>query len=609
MDALVYCTAFASTGGRLTGTSQIILQGRFSSSTSQVAAISIPGLTPSSDYNVYCMTISLQNVEMLLSDALDTRRVVSTSCCKAVLVSLMLSSMYPATTQLDGLSLALDAHPTASIDLSVRFVPSPLFNSRSLIPSTPCYSVPQSISISSTDSSALQRRFLPIIAVDEGLFDIRVSVEGPSAAEYSIVLLSNNSINVLGLRQCPPKPIVTGAVFSDDLTHVSVEFDSATDRGGLPTAFQCESLLSFPGSQYAQCSWSDDSTINIYPLFAAPNTDGLLQVGTAVTLLGGKLLSKCTYSHAADAYVEPTAEIIVQAPISPVLPVVSLLAPPVIGSCNSLLISTTNSVGAGGRPWLSYTFKVLTEYGASSAATELERYLRFNYSINPPSAVPYTAFQKGYTYSIQLTLCNFAFACGSAIRYVRVQSFDSIVPIVTVDGGGDSQFSMLPSAQLMLHSNAYTQSCDGSPSVNNLQLSWTIDQYVRGSYEPVGIASTSQRIAVFKLGPNKLQPNTQYVVTASATSLLSGISSSARVFVSVLQSPLVALLTGGSPQYLRVGRSLVVDASQTSQGSLGCRRDCPSDGLTSKSSRSISYPAALDSSMRAMLSRHPSCRC
>ena len=75
------------------------------------------------------------------------------------------------------------------------------------------------------------------------------------------------------------------------------------------------------------------------------------------------------------------------------------------------------------------------------------------------------------------------------------------------------------------------------------------------------LTSVSRDRFKFKLNPYTLAPLSLYQVFIVATNIANGISSRASVEITVPQSKLVALIRGGSSLYLRLGSSLVLDAS------------------------------------------------
>jgi hypothetical protein len=523
------------------------------------AALNVSSLLPFTEYDLYCAATSSQGVTMPLSSILTTKQSLRTACCKMITVAVQ----HPATATVGqelarALTLVLEAPPSASVAITLQYAGRDQSSAGvQLLPSALRYDNRSAVGIS---------KDVRLTALGAGNYTLVVSVTGPSADEYRVVYAGARRLTVLSADITPAVPQLMQAFFSNDGSYVVLNFDSATDRSGLYGTFPCRTLLRCAGDSSAQCQWSSDSQLRIYP--AAARTSSVLSVGGNATLLANVIRAKCTVAdHAAGmcaSYVPaaPTA-VLVTAPSAPTTPTVAISAPSAIGGCNSLTLDLAGSVGAAGRFWDSASFAVSTTPASTSAAAQLLQFLSRNYTLSPPLPVPSAVLAKGYTYSIKVTLCNFLKACGSATKTVSVA--ESIAPVSVVTIAGQSVRTVYRADALSVVADAYTQSCSGVRSSMGLQYSWAATQLLPGatSYTNATLRSTSQNPMVFKLPAYMLTVGATYTLTVTAFSSASGQRSSAAVQLKVLQSDLVAVLRGGSTRYAMVGEVVTLDASSS----------------------------------------------
>jgi hypothetical protein len=523
----------------------------------QPAMLNVSGLLPSTDYDVYCSAANLQGSTMTLSSILATEHTLRTTCCKTLAITML----YPATVILGQeltrvLTVTTDAAPGASIAVQLEYlVQGQLAAGVRLLPSVLRY-----------DNRTVAGLSKPVslTAISPGNYTLRASVTGRSAEEYRIVYAGARRLTVGTADAAPAVPQLLQAIFSDDGSYVTICFDSSTDKGGQYGTFPCKALLRFVGSSIAQCQWASDSQLRAYPLFMGSNT--VLEVGENVSLVGGTVKAKCTDAQRAVglcvSYLPvASATAVVTAPSAPTVPTVIVSAPPAIGGCNSLTLDLTGSVGAAGRSWETVSFAISTTPSSSRAQERLLRFLSHNYTINPPLTVPSILLEKGYTYGIKVTLCNFLKACGSASKTVTVADSVEPVPVVTI--AGQAVRTVYRTDALSVVGDAYLQSCSGGKSSSGLQYAWTVRQLLPGttSYTNATLRTTSQSPAVFKLPAYTLIVGGVYTLTVTAELTATGRQSSTSVQLTVLQSDLVAVLKGSTSRYAMVGEVLTLDAS------------------------------------------------
>lgn len=429
-EALVYCGAFNTITSTLVSTSAIIAQNFVTTTLDKAATIALTGLYPSTDYSIYCMTVTLQGTRMSLARTSYVVAQSRTLCCKTLTASLLLSSVYVGKSAQNAVSVTYDVPPSVGLTVGVSFVST---STPAVTPATTSY--PSSVALTASDSLK-SARLLRIVAGAQDAVEMVVTLSGPSASEYSVVYTSGRrAVRVISMNVEPPLPVLQQAQFSNDGGSAVLTFDSPTDKAGYSNVFPCVSLLDFPGAATAACQWVDNSNMVVYPKYAG--SAPVLAVGSSITLAAGSVHAKCT-SNVTELCsgwsAVPSTSLTVRTPSNPSAPVVSFPLPATVSACNSLLIDLAASSGAAGRPWASVSIKVLTSGGATVAASLLQHFLDVNFTYSPPTVVPTSALSPGYVYSLQATLCNYLGACGTAVRTLTVFKNTVNAPIVSISG-------------------------------------------------------------------------------------------------------------------------------------------------------------------------------
>jgi hypothetical protein len=554
--AHVTCAAFASAGSTaLTSTAPVQSSPYTAYSPGNNATVTVKQLQPAAAYSVYCSSLTTQGTYLSLGDVRRTLVTATTLCCKTVTIGLAVTSVYAGWSVDKALVVTLDGAPSKQVNVAIL-----LLSQDDAHKTVTVY--PSSVSYSNT--SVVLSQYVLASAAALGTYTLSAAVTGASAAEYGVTYSGSRTLTVQTEDVPPPVPSASSARFSSDGASVTVEFDSPTNQGGYDSNFPCNKILTFPGLSAASCLWTSPATITIYPKYLGQ--DSTLAVGSAVLVKAGVLRAACSRSisnvSACAAYATlPLSTLNVLPPASPAQPAVVLTVPTSLGGCAALIVDAAQSVGSAGRPWASSSFSVLTAEGATPAAQQLESLLAASFTpAKPTCTVLYTDFQKGYTYSIRLSLCNFLGACASALRSVSVVATDAAVPVVRIMG--QSQLQMRRASELLVAVDAYTQSCEGITSYKDMTLTWTIAQVgVIGGETQLDVKSVSQNPATYKLSPYALSAGQQYRLAVSARSVVSGQVSTAEVAVTVLRSKLVAKLAVGSQVYLTVGETLALSAA------------------------------------------------
>ena len=122
-------------------------------------------------------------------------------------------------------------------------------------------------------------------------------------------------------------------------------FRSATDRGAgtqkLSSVFNCSLILQFERDYLANCQWGADAlTLVIYPdplsslMPGSPISLKPIVIKSACVSPPGMKTSNCSSWSYADSKI-----VLINPPEYPVVPLVGVTAPSVIGACDSLVSS------------------------------------------------------------------------------------------------------------------------------------------------------------------------------------------------------------------------------------------------------------------------------
>ena len=504
------------------------------------AAPVLDNLIPSTNYAIYCLTVSLDGVEATTSDVIAQKQSASTSCCKVITIDLLAPSAKEGEDVFSALSVVFDSAPTMDVVLFLQC--------RKLIDGTIVYPFfSEAIELIST--SLIFDFSVGFRADDPGDYELSFQIAGDSGAEYHLVYGEVTQITVLEVFAEPPPPVVKSVVFSNDGVSVVIRMDSSTDMAALQRNFICSNLFTFVGAGTTKCQWTDSSTVVAY----ISGESGVI-VGDAVSLLPSKLKAECPSAVNCSGWKYSSAESkSVQLPLNPIVPSVVISSPAIIGECDDLTLDLSGSSGAAGRAWKSIVFTVRS---TDPNATILAAYLNQNYRITPPTSIPRDLLAPKMAYTFTVSLCNFFGKCSSSSRRVAVSS--NVVPVVSLVG--PQQITLNRKDSVQLTAEAFSRSCDAPKSFANLEYYWSFystDGLLTGS----DFESISVNPKKFTLKPNVLTVNRFYYAKVTVLHRISLQASSVTATIFIAQSGIVASIEGGSERSVKLGESLAIDGS------------------------------------------------
>jgi hypothetical protein len=593
----VYCGAFASSASApatvlgITKQSSVI-QSKYTSNGVDHFNVVITGLTPVTDYDVYCVGVSSSALSTVSSKSLNSAMLANhsttatTSCCKSIELAVSESVIDVASESTSGyavstgaLTVALDYFPASGLNVSFAF--------QSSEDDISVYTYPSYVYFDSS-SSAGSLSFSVDVVVDTSMSTtaltaadvvVELVLNGISAAEYSVITATsaaNASFSIINSSSASlslPAPQVVSAAFGSSGNVLTIHFDRPTDGGsaaGLDSAtsttFSCSTLLSFSSSDELECSWSSSRQ----SLLAYVEYDSALGVGDSVALLAGVLKADCSTPDNCD-FSGAGSSILITAPSSPVIPVAVLTVPTTVSVCSELNVDISASTGSGGRQWASSSSVQVScsNCGSSVLATVNTDYLASLALDGGSVQLPAGSLPQGNVYTFSATVCNHFGECSSASASTTVLGTSLVVPTISLAG---SQSRTITQGQsLAVAVNAYTPSCaSGSSSLqgarNNITLSWSMVETSssrRRLTSSSSFSSVSSNPFQFVLLANTLTTLSTYQLMVTVQDASTSFTQSVYMSVYVAASTLVAIIAGGSKQAVRVGQSIVLDASQS----------------------------------------------
>ena len=488
----------------------------------------ITGLSPYSNYDVYCYAKSSYLVSMSLADVLNTRIAMTTACCKTIAFSSVPQAVFDNEYS-DQFVYTLSSAPSTSVtiihsanDSRVRFFqPSNTFTSTSIV---------------------LRGSFL--LRGPEGTYTITLTASGVSATEY----VTNTTIVInIYLASIPlTAPVMTKALLSDDGGSAYILFNVATDLAGISTpTWNCSLLFSFDSSSTSTCVWLNTSAVlATFPAAALVQTS-LPLIGSPISVISLIVELRAACQAGTDCLLNQplvAQTITLSAPYHPITPTISLVAPSSLNADLDVVVDPTATIGSGGRSWdlVFFTVTANTVFnGTLFQETYLNPYNRLNL-LDSSLVIPHGVLAPGY-YEFHLTVTNFL--AQTASSYVTIQILNTtFVPRVSILG--PSSFTTTSTSTITLQSVVQS----GSYDVNfPLIYTWTV--YVNGTeyispFTQSAVVSKSKDPKLFKSNMDLFEVSNTYTIVVMVSS--NGHNSSAFVQVYVESSNLATSIIGGN---------------------------------------------------------------
>ena len=353
---------------------------------------------------------------------------------------------------------------------------------------------------------------------------------------------------------------IASAILNSDGTNCTVALSASTNKAGYSKSFSCYKVLSFQLSNDSTCAWIDSSTIGIYPVV----TSNFLEVDDLITLSGRVIIKTSCSSSSCDAFEISSASVAVAGPTNPVKPVLSIIAPSILGGCGSLSLDLTATTGSCGRTWKNYSVLVF-DRNTQSYNSDLQNILSANFSISKPIVLARSLFSSSNTYNFEFQVCNFFGYCDQANQTVLVQS-GNVAPVASI--AGTSSRSIYRTNTLNLFGSVIDGSCNNNTAT--FTMKWQVYRQISSATSTssavlslTNFTSVSKDKSKFLLPAYSFTTGKTYVIEFTATNTITSLSGSSTVTVNVESSELVASISGSSSRLLRYSSSLSLDASSS----------------------------------------------
>ena len=548
---IIYCAAVSSfsslavtstTTIRQNGLSQVIIDP------SEIGTLTIRGLQPDTNHNVYCFTSDLSDNNMPFDVAGLYTSSIATECCREInFITANDTELVPGQLSSFEFVFQLNAVPVEATTVSV--VVSQYDCSRASGSSTLPTVSPSSITFA-TRQADVQGRFR--VTGGSGCYRFDVAETSAGLVSYDSATLFSV---ILDAAITPRPPRLSAGTFSADGRRITVDIDSNSDRGEtviatFDTSFSCHLLLDFDGASGSTCIWVAADEIQV-----TLGSTSTIEPEDVLKVLPNIIRAECTtadgdcsaYEYATQASFLQTT---VQAPSNALAPTVSLVTARSIGVCDDMTLDPTGTFGAGTRDFSSIVWTVSAPSVDPTAESEFQSFLNTNFArVSSVVTVP-SSFLAVATVVIRLQVTNFLGASSAIERTIEiVENLDR--PIATVTGSK----TWLRSQTIRLVAEASLSSCLVN-ATTLFQYDWAV---YRGATFLESVSSTSPQPSIFKLSPYSLDSATFYTVVMTVTA--GDASTVVTKALELGEAGVLAKLSGGSSRVVSVLDDISLDAS------------------------------------------------
>eukprot|EP01035_Chromulina_nebulosa_P020554 gene20554-26659_t len=551
----IYCGAYLNGSSLPSTIASIYSQGYYLVASSVgLVNVTISNLSPDSTYNIICYSRDFSSQIMPFSEALLTKTVAKTNCCRKISFISAFANIPESTVST--YSLQINSVPTSllTVYLNISAYSCNIGTSKYYR-----YTVisPTSLTFSTSSTQSLTKTFT--IFGYQGCYNIIAKAVSSGSDVYSN---STGKITIISSTNYPiAAPQLQSVYFSSDASHIYYLFDSATNQptGGNSSSksFGCNNVTSFLGSKYATCLWINSTVLDVnlgnVPISSRPMLSSIVSINSHS--IKAKCIPKgypCSgYPYTNSSYFN------ISLPSNPVKPTVLLSTPSNIGSCGNIVIDLTGSTGNCGRPWNSVIWTVT---GSLSNNTSIENYLnRFGLYTSSLITIPNSYLKAGESYTINVLITNFFGFSGSMKANVFVAVSNAVLSVTIAS---PATVVMYRYQSLNFFASASLPTCSGG-STQGLIINYAWRLFEGSSFlQSVTTASKDPRY--FVLPAYSLSAGSTYalqVTVSSSASTSSNTVSSASVILVVGYAGVNTIISGGLKQTKDVTSVIIIDAS------------------------------------------------
>jgi hypothetical protein len=560
---IVYCSAVLSSVESILITSNYIRShGSSNILTNQTGGnidVTIEGLSPSTEYNIYCYTEDFYSHFMTNIATRETKVIISTLCCKSI--EFQSKSLYNFNENDDVIiEFVIDSLPINEINVLINIEQIIDCHDNSNFTLNSVTASPQNINFT-INSLSLNGNFK--ISGNAGCYKI-------TAYTMPFDNYNNDTISIVIYPEyLPPiQPIISSAILSNDGHQIHIYLNTNSDKGVTVISnsnikFNCDIILDFIDTTSSSCLWINDKEI-IVSINNDPDSLETINIGDTITLLGNIIKPICI--NITCVYSNSSITTLLE-PLSPVYPKISLVSLPSINYCEGIQINTILTTGDATRAWKQINWDITWSPSIAANSTIdrkfiknensiiIENYLNkyYNKSIEFIDIPSFYLTTESGTYQISLTLMNFLNKASISSKEIDINTIKSssstITPRVTISS--PTNVFQYNRQSIYLYANTTVPLCNnynGNNSNNELLLTYKWSIYLGSTLLP--ITSSSKDVRVFKVPAYSLQALNTYVisVTVSGISTIANqlvLPTSSHVSFQIGQEGVVANINGG----------------------------------------------------------------
>eukprot|EP00741_Cyanophora_paradoxa_P011120 tig00020553_g10741.t1 len=304
-----------------------------------------------------------------------------------------------------------------------------------------------------------------LLVVPMGTFRVEVSMRSAATSAFA------QSVAHALLFQPAAAPAISRAVFAPTGDAVDVQFDMNTNMAGMVNpdsgfvaSEDCSRVLS-PATvlllEGASCAWPSPSLL-------------VISLGKASSVMPGDNIAvkAGVLANAIQNSMLSTASSTLLAPLRPLVPSATAVAPPVVSACSELLLQAVSISGGGNRAvTLTWSSRVVSPQGAAAVAAALDAAIAAQQG---RASVNLTAIVRGLPDNAELefslTARNF-FGNRGPVSSVRVAKRSDLTVSSVIRGS--SSLSLQRTASLDLWAEVAVASCDPAASTVP-RLAWSV---------------------------------------------------------------------------------------------------------------------------------------
>ena len=436
--------------------------------------------------------------------------------------------------------------PAAAVTVTVRVQRSTTalltFSAGVVVPSTLSLSVQAGVAVPTltfagpiADLNAYLS-LTPIVFADSGM---TASTSAATILVYvndngnggSPALDASSSLSIPVTCQGTSAPSVLSAAFANDLGSILLAFDVQLDQGAALTGdcslfFAAATVASF--GQAPSCVFRGSFGLAVVLGYGAT-----ILPSTSLQLSSSAALRRCAGG------LRTSGAALVSAPAVPIVPMVSILGPSIVSSCDPLTLYG-QATGLGGRPGAaSYSWSVSkgSSQSASAAVDATSTILGSSGSSSTLQVSSAQLYDTQTFYFFYLTVSNFLGQSSTALQLVYKSQY--ALPLLTPQGGTAVQYHAADSFYLSV--TPVLSSClTGNARVMN--FTWSISPMPASA---ALIPLNNPQINV----PSYALPSGQYAFQLAGAMVSNpALSSSVVISVTIAASPISVAITGGSVQ-------------------------------------------------------------